>query len=444
MKLSGTTGNLGWNRPVEGRPPATSIDTQPSLERPEVAPRAVAMPDPGRSRSQMTLPEEFAVPATASSHARTPEEARQAADALWFDHPTGAGGYYQTERDAVDVNAMPSVISLPGANVEPSLDARAAKQVRKNQALEQQALESLPPQDRERYADIKEQLKGNPQAQLALQLLLVEKKLPGSPNEAGKNLLQTLAKLAAPKTELAKGIDRQDLIGQLVRELATPSAINQHGKGTCTVTSMQIMMATEHPAEYARIVAGLASPEGTVKLADGSTLVREPGTEKNDYSGRSIPSRLWQPALMEYANGATVDYDNLKDQHSDTGRSGLSEDRIDKAMDALLGKNVATLNVQDEGLAAVMQEIGRSSEAGHGVPVAMQWGEAGPDGSYAKSHEILVTKIEDGRVYFTNPQGHEDSMTLSEFEKRLMWATIPDKTAYTLPLSRAVTVGRDF
>lgn len=445
MKLDAGTGKLGsWNRPVQGlRPPAAPNDATLPQGRPAQPPGVEALPDLGRARSRMRLPEELAI-LDATPHARTPEEARQQANAIWFTGTTGDSGYYQVEQDAVDVNDPPVSLSglFPGSD-SPTPDARAARQVEKNRALEKHALEGLSPRDRERYQAVKEQLKDDPQAQLALQLLLIEQKLPGSKNEAGKDVLQALAVLANPKTQLAKGIHRQDLLGQLVRELATPSAINQHGKGTCTVTSMQIMMAREHPAEYVRIVAGLASPEGTVTLADGSTLVREPGTVGNDGSGRSIPSRLWQPALMEFANGENVDYDNVKDQHSDTGHSGLSEDRIDKAMDALLGKNVATLNVQDEGLEAVMREIGRSTEAGHGVPVAMRWGVPGPDGQYPGSHEILVTKIENGRVYFTNPQGSEDSMTLEEFEKRLLWASIQDKTTNALPIARAFSVGRD-
>ena len=41
------------------------------------------------------------------------------------------------------------------------------------------------------------------------------------------------------------------------------------------------------------------------------------------------------------------------------------------------------------------------------------------------SHQVLVTRIADGRVHYRNPWGYETSMSEAEFKSRLTDAFIP-------------------
>ncbi len=86
-------------------------------------------------------------------------------------------------------------------------------------------------------------------------------------------------------------------------------------------------------------------------MANGDTLKRDSGSEAPDSATkRSNSSRVFQSAMMEYANGDFF-YDNQKDSHSrsDTGSvvteteegertgSGLYEREYDRANAALFG-----------------------------------------------------------------------------------------------------------
>jgi hypothetical protein len=338
---------------------------------------------------------------------RTADQARAEADREVFfkDSSTHEDGFRTIERDAVDVND--------------STYGDVDKQIKKNEGLEKQAREQLSPTERQQYDRVTEQTKNDPEARLSLQLLAIEGKLPGEGSDAqGGNLLTNLDKMATQP--LAEGIDRGALVSDFVQEVATPSAIAQHGKSTCTMTSVQIKMATENPAEYARIVGGLSTPEGKVEMASGDTLTRESGTEKDDGSGRSISARLWQPALMEYANGDEK-YDNMggKDDTGestnerwgpipDSHHSGLEGDQVNRAMEGLNGADVHMSDDNDDNN---LDEIKEATDDGTLVPVGLNWEDGG--------HKVLVTKVTDDKVYIDNPWGQEESIDRDEFQDRM-------------------------
>ena len=76
-------------------------------------------------------------------------------------------------------------------------------------------------------------------------------------------------------------------------------------------------MADGAKEEYA-LLRGLASPAGSAKLPSGVELKRESDWNSDADGGRSITSRLMQPAFMEYANGE-LDYLNEDDMDLDCG-----------------------------------------------------------------------------------------------------------------------------
>ncbi len=226
---------------------------------------------------------------------------------------------------------------------------------------------------------------------------------------------------------------RLTLIRSTLQELAFPERIEQHSKGTCAPTTVQIVLALKDPVKYTQIVTALASPSGQVPAADihGQTgLKREADTLSDDKSGRSLSSRLLQPALMEFGNGEH-NYDNTKDRNSDgkTDYSGLDEHGSIRLLDALFGKGAYALRLTHdnpepywEGFVKpekLMQEVQTALDQGTPVPIGMRWGESG--------HKVLLTKIDTpaNRAYFLNPWGERQSMPLETFKRRMNAASLP-------------------
>jgi hypothetical protein len=302
-------------------------------------------------------------------------------------------------------------------------NAEATRLLEANRSLEEQALSQLPPEAQAQYRKVAAGLAADPQARLALQLLLVDGKLPGAPSAAnGDNLLAGLAKLV--EQAVYPGMDRAELLGDLVQEIAFPSAINQGPVLTCTVTAMQIKLAMENPAEYVRLVSGLASPEGKVALANGVVIERKAGIEGEE-SLRSMSSRLLAPALMEYGDGADYTYDPKTDLHYDkNGKAfnpGLVGPEIERAWEGLFGKPATQINVPPAKPEEAAQQVADQVASGGTVVVGLRQDAGG-------GHAVLVTGVRDGRVYYTNPFGYEESMPLAEFEARLYTAVLPAPT----------------
>jgi hypothetical protein len=338
-------------------------------------------------------------------------EARKNADAVWFspvrDGAAAEGSGRKIERDAALVNE-----STKAAN------RKANAQIKANDALETAELGELKPAQRRQYKALAEAVKGDPQARLALQLLLIEGKLPGSKkSKDGKDLLGELAELESQK--VVDGVSATELLGDMIQEIAVPSAIAQRSKGTCTVTSVQIIAADKDAAEYVRIVRGLASPKGEVRLRNGDKIKREPDTAKDDGTGRSISSRLWQPAMMEYGNG-TDNYDNKTDKHTKSGRIGLNPMEVDRVLDAFSGGGAAYVEgIKDKDAKKHVDAMARAIKDGKEVLAGLEWGVADANGKIDNRHKVNVTKVTHDRVYYRNPWGIEESMSRADFEKRL-------------------------
>ncbi|MDP2275939.1 MAG: hypothetical protein Q8N23_19615 [Archangium sp.] len=320
---------------------------------------------------------------------------------------TGADGHIVVE-DAPYVN--------DGRDLNGPRADEAARQVADNVALEGEALDKLSAKDRARYLSVKRTLlapadgrpQGDPVAALALQTMLLEGKLTAP-------LLTNLSKLN--QQELADGIDRQQLLADVVQEVAVPEAIAQRNRGTCVPTSIEIQLAQQNPAEYVRLISGLASPEGKVTTAGGDVLEREPGVI-DDGTSRSMSQKLLAPALMELGN-ARADYDNEEDEHvggSLDGKSGLTAAQADVLLESIYGRDFAFTNTgsADEkkaGTEFVLDEL----KAGRDVLVGLTWGTGG--------HKVLVTGTEtrDGVDYvkIVNPWGRQELISVADFEADL-------------------------
>ena len=221
----------------------------------------------------------------------------------------------------------------------------------------------------------------------------------------GGNLMDTLVKLSTQ--ELAEGLDRGTILTELIDRILTPEKINQKNRGTCTVTSLEYLLASKHPAEFARLVTGLVSKEGTVVMASGRKLERD-GLEADD-SKRANIDRIFQSSMMEEFNGNYTDYDNSKDEHSRFGwfdiGSGLDKDEFDDAIDAALGKNYQASSYKDSTSSrkSLTERLKKSLGAGNPVVIGMYW-DPDKNAKHA-AHKLVLTGISDTHVELWNPWG---------------------------------------
>ncbi|MDY7227373.1 hypothetical protein [Hyalangium rubrum] len=317
-----------------------------------------------------------------------------------------------------------STVTTDAADVESPSNSKtgargwqATEQLKANERLEQQRLASLFPQQRAQYTAVKEATlnrASNPVAALALQKLLFEGKLAGGKDLAGKGTVLDHLVSAAWGDTLDGRVDRNTFVTDLVQELATPSAINQGSRGTCAPTAMSINLALNHPAEYARIMRDLASPSGTVTLADGkTTLTREAETSfLPDGSGRALTQRLMAPVFMEASNGERA-YNDWNDSGAGASATGL-----DALHDAVYGRNMAHKELHgSEARDEAMKQIDSELASGQNVLAGIWWNADG-------GHEVLITGTEklNGQDYlkFINPWGTEERMLRSVFHSRLI------------------------
>jgi hypothetical protein len=214
---------------------------------------------------------------------------------------------------------------------------------------------------------------------------------------------------------------RAKLLGGAIREAAQPSwHLDQGRVGTCAPTTMQSHLIQNTPSEYVRLLGGLAGPSRSVQMANGAQLdaarndtapkptVPDPrgGPGATQPDTRSPGERIFQSALQQHGDrmdtpGAVFD--------ANTDRAGLGDDQIAHVMQGLYNRPYASTTVRPQGKAskpgsdvaqrnALDSQVERELRSGHGpVPAALLWGGG--------SHEVMVTQVQDDRVYFRNPHG---------------------------------------
>lgn len=300
--------------------------------------------------------------------------------------------------------------------------AEAAAQVTANAQLEQAALANLPAADQTRYNNLKAALASNPEAQLSLQLMLLEGRLPGAQAADGSG--NTLQQLEALSTQpMVSGLDGADqLLAQVVREIAIPESIFQGYRGTCAASSAIVSLAQANPAEYVRIIAGLASPAGEVTLADGHTVARrEPGTERDDGYGRSVTHRLIGPAMMEVANGADYNYDQAEDP-------GLASWDAERLMEALFNRPFSQHWTITTGFGLGYSNANIAIDAFKAGKQPILVGTFFPNAW--NGHMLVLNGVEEqnGTIYvnLTNPWGQTIRLSYEEFAGCVMSVVKPE------------------
>lgn len=277
---------------------------------------------------------------------------------------------------------------------------------------ESNVFNALDASTREKFEQLKQGIGGDPAARAALSRLLTEGRL-------SEDLLESLLTLDAQP--LAPGIDGKALLADALEEIEDPATINQQKQNTCGATSAQIFLAKSQPTEYLRLLSGLASPEGKVLTRGGDEIERKEDWSAED-GGRTLSSRLLQPAFMELSNGKLT-YDNTKDWHSRWKvpvYPGVMPDDEARLMTSLTGRKYEsdfTLFQKEKTVSSLKPGPGKE------IPVVLNYQNKPP---IAPAHWMLLTEIKDGYAHFLNPYGWEERMTMEEFQKNLLALVQPE------------------
>lgn len=323
-------------------------------------------------------------------------------------------------------------------HASPSDVRQAVTRLRANQAVEAAALKKLGTRAAA-YQKIAATLQADPVAREALQKMLLDGRLTGAKDLRGQgDMLNHLTRLQ--EGPLASGLDRVDLLTNLVEEVEHPVKIAQEEKGTCVATAATIVLVQKNPAEYLRLIADLATPAGMTETMSGKVLKRKPDWDNNNDGNRTPSARLLQPALMELGNGFWR-YNNDRDVHTlplgnETNPAtqgfgkvltwlgslrilpgGLTVGGANKVLESLTGADYKGHDVYRFNRNRLWQRIENALAAGHVVPAGLSWNDGG--------HKILMEAIRDNRVYYINPWGQRESMALAEFKQNLKSANLP-------------------
>lgn len=264
----------------------------------------------------------------------------------------------------------------------------------------------------------------------------------------GQTLAQTLRSIASGNVDAtfgsATGKQTSDILDQIVTEIADPGQIHQDNRGTCTATTVEYILATGHPAEFARLAGALAQG-GSASVANGDTLTRVPDSVGPDSSNRSDIDRLMQSAFMnlDSTDGA---YSDATDTFAD-GASGQSQTAVSTMLsDIEPGLKVTTYDSTNGPLPSnLMSQISGATAQNLDVPVSLDFSPAsGPLDPSSNAHELTVTKVVGNQVYLRNPWGSQETgdpgtgpdrqvvddggmivMSLSDFQARLLGASVP-------------------
>lgn len=321
-----------------------------------------------------------------------------------------------------DVTSLENEDDPSDVNDPSYADVEAAKKgLAKHAQAEAAALAKLPAAERAAYEAVRAKIGGSTLAQRGLQAMLLDGRLPGAQDVRGGGTL--LAHLHGLATQpLDPSVDRSSLVAEVVAEVENPVRVNQHGKGTCGATTAQIMLLRQHPAEYVRIIRDLASSAGEARLAGGATLKRPADWQATNDWGRSHPSRLFQAAAMDLSVPGVVRYDNTEDKHwlgpIPVG-TGMSSGGLAKVLSNLYGADFDSTTAWRWNREQVWADTKQRLAAGEGpFPTSLTWGDDG-------GHWVQVDRVEDGRVYFTNPWGIAQSMAEADFFSHLKTVVTP-------------------
>ncbi|MDB5096185.1 MAG: hypothetical protein JWM80_606 [Cyanobacteria bacterium RYN_339] len=227
-----------------------------------------------------------------------------------------------------------------------------------------------------------------------------------------------------PQNGLSGGVTGTALAGDLIKQIADPTKVNQGNRQTCGAASTQILLAREAPAELIRLATSLAV-NGQAQLRGGDMIQRQANWDFRGDGTRTVTGRLLQPAFMDYANGGAT-YDNTADKSADgTGqREGLLANEMQRLLAGVTTRKTEEVQYKNfnGGWANMSAEdplarIAQSTAKGWSVPVLM-WLQ--PNQAYG--HYEMVKTVTDSTVTLINPWGYEENIPVDQFRQRVVAA----------------------
>jgi hypothetical protein len=308
-------------------------------------------------------------------------------------------------------------------------------------------------------------------------------------DDQGKTLLthlQTLSTQTLQRKIVKDGggdVTRAALVDSALADvLDANSHVTQNGANSCASTSMQIALARDDPAEYARLLVGLSGEQGEVVMRGGGKL----GLQRESFDDGQIvgkqnrtPSEvIFQGAAIEFANGGRLGYDARDDRYEiripgpdiPTPVTGLSSNMQTSLLQNLFGHQYGTVfgdaNLMTFGLDPMGAHEGQAAHdylAGYrgSLPVELTYRFVDASGldAFTELHSVLFDHVDssNGRVYFQNPwgdhsagdysAGHVDAsqpdlfyLKHDEFVSNVVWVVGPTEGAYRPPPPTVVHV----
>ena len=269
---------------------------------------------------------------------------------------------------------------------------------------------ALTPAQKAAYQKVVARLAGHSAAKGQLDALLAKHRL-GYADAHGHSVLDNLLALATHPT--LHGIDEATLLADTIADVCRPTTIGQAGHETCTATSLQAALARQNPAEYCRLVTGLATGKGEVTLKDGQLVLKS-----NDFipfKDRSTSSNLMQPAIMAVeSRNEGGRYDNRTDSsiNPQTGEKWQGESNHDVSMveNAMLNGHYSTLLVNhDAARAKQALAIVKKATAKNPVLASITLKDGG-------GHEVQAVGFQNNQVKIRNPWGDYVFIPAKQFE----------------------------
>lgn len=307
---------------------------------------------------------------------------------------------------------------------------RAISDLLKAQLIGSEVVQGLNPDLREQVEQIFEAAEGNRQ--------YLEAALRAVPEAERAELISQLHKFTQPGQEARVADELGRALGTVLKQLARPETINQGEKATCTVTTFQHNLATNDPAEYARVMADLLTT-GQAELKGGATMrlfdgqlhdqSKNNGPERNlvDSAFQSSAFQLMAQNLRDYNNPDSVFHYNVQKDEITNGEGvsfrGAPLDLSDWFQSQLNGTrhHHTYVNADRSNVDSLMRTIAAGVDQDGNIAVGIKLNR-NDEHSY---HIISVNEISGNRVSYFNPWGQEESCSLNEFKNKL-WAVMED------------------
>lgn len=212
----------------------------------------------------------------------------------------------------------------------------------------------------------------------------------------------------APELESERGT----LFCELAANLNCTGEINQKNRGTCSPTTLEYLHAKILPADYARVVVGLASKEQKVVFQGGETLATNPTGLEADDSLRTNVDRIYQSSLMDHGPGSGTRYNNYDDAfYTVSGRryrgSGMFDPQSGQLMAQIFGRNTIIINHEAGDRKKFEADAKRALNLGHPVWLGMSW-DPDPDAMHSL-HAMALVGFSEDKVYLRNPWGKDET-----------------------------------